>query len=81
MRQLPHDLARIKCHVNEGARECRYLAAAPNGFVCGFLDIVLSVRLAALERLARAGPCSDPYDDASDAAAPLPIRPKEGEVR
>jgi hypothetical protein len=67
MRQLGHDLARRKCHINEGARECRYLTAGTAGFVCGFLDIVLSVRLAALDRVARAGPCSDPYDDTSDA--------------
>jgi hypothetical protein len=72
MRQLRHDLTKVKCHVNEGSRECRYLAASPDGFVCGFLDSASSARLAALDRVARGGPCSDPYDDTSDALPDVP---------
>jgi hypothetical protein len=67
MRQLRRELTKIKCHINEGSRECRFLSAAPEGFVCGFLDIAVSARLAALDRTARAGPCRDPNDDTSEA--------------
>jgi hypothetical protein len=70
VRHLGFDLARTKCHINEGPRECKFLTADPEGYVCGFLDVVVSVKLAALDRVAKSGPCRDPYDDTSEAQNP-----------
>jgi len=78
MRRLDHDLAEIKCHINQGPRECKYLTVDADGLVCGFLDIVLSVKLAALDRAAKSGPCNDPYDSVSEALPEGSVRPQGG---
>jgi hypothetical protein len=81
MRRLGFDLARKKCHINDGARECKFLTVDRDGYVCGFLDIVVSVKLAALDRAAKSGPCQDPYDDTTEAQPPGSAAPQGGGSR
>ena len=81
MRRLGFDLARTKCHINDGPRECKYLTVDQDGYVCGFLDIVVSVKLAALDRAAKSGPCQDPYDDITEAQPPGNATPQGGPSR
>ena len=66
-RILGHELAGRKCHAGSGREQCKYLTASREGFTCGFVDIVLSVRLAASAARSAAGPCRDPYDAETEA--------------
>ena len=68
---LDLDQTKVKCHMGEGHRCCRYLTVGADGFECAsqneFLKNALDKRVASRTINARSGPCENPSDRTSEA--------------
>ncbi len=68
---LTRDRVVAKCHIGEGARCCKYLMAALQGFECAATNVTEreSIDARAASFTAKSGPCADPSDATSEARA------------